>query len=230
MSMTEWARREVEIACKREAPNRKEGEWDYGCACYESALKAYECLMEDGHSGMSWNLTKNILMRLMDDKPLTPIEDTDDDWNEVYSRDDICHTYQCKRTHSLFKDVYPDGRVEYHDNDRVITVYIDSPDSSWHNGFISRLVNEKYPITMPYFPEAKPYIAHCRELLTDRKNGDYDTLALLSIEKPDGSFDNDICRYFKEGGHDWIEIDEKEYSDRLYLHMMRIKQEEETAL
>lgn len=40
-SMLDWAKREVKIACKKENPNRKEGEFDYGCACYESALKAY---------------------------------------------------------------------------------------------------------------------------------------------------------------------------------------------
>ena len=50
MTMIEWARREVELACNREKPDRKEGEWDYGCACYESALKAYESLAEDSHS------------------------------------------------------------------------------------------------------------------------------------------------------------------------------------
>lgn len=50
MSMSDWAKREVKIACKREAPDRKDGEWDYGCACYESALKAYQSLMEDGHT------------------------------------------------------------------------------------------------------------------------------------------------------------------------------------
>lgn len=47
MSMKSWAEREVEIACKHENPDRKEGEWDYGCACYESALKAFKSLMED---------------------------------------------------------------------------------------------------------------------------------------------------------------------------------------
>ena len=61
MSMKEWAKREVEIACKKENPDRKEGEWDYGCACYESALKAFDSLMEDGHSGFSIGLTKHIL-------------------------------------------------------------------------------------------------------------------------------------------------------------------------
>ena len=36
-----WAEKEVEIACEneRKASGTKEGEWDYGCACYESALK-----------------------------------------------------------------------------------------------------------------------------------------------------------------------------------------------
>ena len=42
MSMMEWAKREVEIASKRERGDKPEGEWDYGCACYDSALKAFE--------------------------------------------------------------------------------------------------------------------------------------------------------------------------------------------
>ena len=66
MSMLEWAKKEVEIACKRENPDKKEGEFDYGCACYESALKAFKSLCEDGHSGMSIGFTKNILNWLVD--------------------------------------------------------------------------------------------------------------------------------------------------------------------
>ena len=73
MSMIKWAENEVRIACERENPNRKEGEFDYGCACYESALKAYKCLCEDGHSGLSFSITRQILNRLMEGKPLTPI-------------------------------------------------------------------------------------------------------------------------------------------------------------
>lgn len=76
MSLREWAQREVALACKREKPDRKEGEFDYGCACYESALKAFNSLLEDGHSGMSIGYTKQILNRLIDGKPLTPVEDT----------------------------------------------------------------------------------------------------------------------------------------------------------
>ena len=77
MSMIKWAENEVRIACERENPNRKEGEFDYGCACYESALKAFKSLMEDGHSGYSIGFTKNILDRLIDGQPLTPITEED---------------------------------------------------------------------------------------------------------------------------------------------------------
>ena len=44
MSMIEWAENEVKIACAKEAPDRKDGEFDYGCCCYESALKAFKSL------------------------------------------------------------------------------------------------------------------------------------------------------------------------------------------
>ena len=61
----------------------KDGEWDYGCACYESALKAFGSLCEDGHSGFSIGLTKAILNRLINNKPLLPIEDTDEVWSDI---------------------------------------------------------------------------------------------------------------------------------------------------
>ena len=57
----EWAKREVEIACKRENPDWDGESFDYGCSCYQSALKAYKSLCEDGHSGYSFGATRNIL-------------------------------------------------------------------------------------------------------------------------------------------------------------------------
>lgn len=107
--MESWAEREVEIACKREAPDREPGEWDYGCACYESALKAFNSLCEDGHSGFSIGMTKQILNRLIECKPLTSIEDTEDVWDNTTDfgghRGEVAN-YQCKRMSSLFKYVY----------------------------------------------------------------------------------------------------------------------------
>lgn len=73
-----WAENEIEIVCQREKQNSKDGDWVYDWACYESALKAFRSLLEDGHSGASVIFTKVILNRLIDGKPLSPIEDTPD--------------------------------------------------------------------------------------------------------------------------------------------------------
>lgn len=215
MSMREWAKREVEIACKYENPNRQDDEFDYGCACYESALKAFNSLLEDGHSGFSIGLTKQILNRLIDGKPLVPIEDTDDIWEECGWRDrDEAKIYHCLRMPSLFKDVYPDGTVKYSDNDRVVKVETNS-ETCWHSGFINRIVEEIFPLTMPYMPTDEPYKVYCEECLTDPKNGDYDTIAVYYILKPDGE-KHVINRYFKEGNmfYGWDEISKEEFDER----------------
>ena len=87
MSMYEWAEQECRLACKRENPDFDfDGDdFDYGCSCYKSALKAYKSLVEDDHSGMSFSFTRDILERLMRHEPLTLI--TDDDLKRV---DPIC--------------------------------------------------------------------------------------------------------------------------------------------
>ena len=79
MTTEEWAEREIEIVCKKENPNWDGKSFDYGCACYQSALKAYKSLCEDDHKG----------------------------W--------------------------------------------------WHSGIASRLVDEMFPITMPYYPSKEKY-------------------------------------------------------------------------
>lgn len=217
MNMLDWAKKEVEIACKRERGNAPEGEWDYGCACYESALKAFESLMGDGHSGMSISITQNILNRLIDRKPLTPIEDTDDVWNVCTHIDDgLIATYRCKRMSSLFKDIFTDGTVKYIDVDRAYGVDIRDPNSTWYSSLIMGIVNDMFPITMPYMPE-RPMEVYCEELLTDRANGNYDTVGIFyAIKTENGEPQKiEINRYFKEdpnGG--WMEIDKKEYDER----------------
>lgn len=113
MSMLEWAKNEIAIARKRERGDKPEDEWDYGCACYDSALRAYESLLGDGHSGMSIGFTKDIFNRLIDGKPLTPIKDIEDEWEYRYMNSDDAKIYQCKRMSGLFKKVAHDGIVTY---------------------------------------------------------------------------------------------------------------------
>ena len=212
MNMTDWAKREIEIACARERGDKNADEWDYGCACYESAYKAFQSLVEDEHSGMSIRLTQNILNRLIDGKPLTPIEDTPDVWGMTSGHNGQT-SYQCKRMSSFFKDVYPDGKVDYIDVDRVICVNKNDPHNTWRNGFISKLIHEKYPITMPYYPLAKPFVVYCTECLSDPKNGDFDTIGVWYVLKPDGEKDT-IERFFKESPNSWEEITKEEYFER----------------
>ena len=209
MNMYDWAKKEVEIACKKENPNRKEGEFDYGCACYESALKAFKSLTEDGHSGMSIGFTKNILNRMIDCKPLTPIEDTDDIWEHSYDLEkERGKVYQCKRMSSLFKTIYDDGRVEYYDVDRI-KCYDISTDIVYSNGFVIG-VAEKFvgKITMSYYPPLKPIYVYTKDYLYDSRNGDFDTIAIYYLKKPDGE-KIDINRYYKwddDIDENWVEI------------------------
>lgn len=219
MSMTDWAKREVEIAYKREAPNRKNDEWDYGCACYESALKAYLSLMDDDHSGASFGFTVGILKRLLEAKPLTPIEDVPEVWNDVTYKDDGGKDYQCSRMSSLFKHVSKDGTVRYSDVNRYYCKDVNSG-ATYTCGLEARVLDEKYPITMPYFPPLGQYVFTTAEFLTDRKNGDFDTKAIYNLKAPDGTTET-INRFFAQSGNGWREIDIDEYVDRLHVAMDR---------
>ena len=220
--LLDWAKREVELACKRENPERKEGEFDYGCNCYESALKAFKSLCEDEHSEFSIKMTQSIFNRLINVQPLTPIEDTDDIWHKVDDGDGYT-SYQCKRMYSLFKDVYADGTVKYHDNNRYYCIKEDDPNLRWHNGFIANIYNEMFPITMPYMPTNADVIV-CDELLTDRKNGDFDTIAVLYIQRAHGE-KVEVNRYFKENEVSFTEISLDEYKEREDMHKKRVEQE-----
>lgn len=216
MSMINWAEKEIEIACGRErADSGNSVGWDYGCACYESALKAYKSLMDDGHSGYSIGVTKNILVRLIEGKCLTPIEDTPEVWNKSrFHKNDGVTTYQCTRLSSLFKDVDASGKVSYHDVGRTVVTYANNPDAYWSNGMASRIIDEMFPITMPYYPPIGNYTLYAEEFLVDPKNGDYDTLGYLYVRTPEGD-KVDINKYFKEkDSHKFVEIDKAEYDER----------------
>lgn len=217
MSMLEWAKREVEIASKRERGDKPESEWDYGCACYAGALEAFEVLCKQGHSGMSIGITKQILNRLIEGKPLTPIEDTAGIWNLVYTDSDG-KVYQCKRMSSLFKTVYSDGSVTYSDNNRIVCVDIHSG-ATYISGLVREVVNEMYPLTMPYIPKA-PYKVYCEEYLTDPKNGDFDTVGIRYLLTPEGERVT-VDKFFKESVKGFDEISLEEYLERVELDKAR---------
>ena len=65
---------------------------------------------------------------------------------------------------------------------------------------------------MPYMPSNKADVIVCDELLTDRKNGDFDTLAVLYIQR-------------SHGEKSFIEISPEEYEERKKMHEKRQEQE-----
>lgn len=216
--MKDWAENECRIACKKENPDYDfdSNEFDYGCSCYKSALKAYNSLMDDDHSGMSFSLTKNILIKLLNKMPLTPI--TENDFNsEPITGDkptaDGKKIYQCYRRSSLFKEVDKDGNIQYSDIDRVVSIDITAPKVGYYSKSIEVFVNEIFPIKFPYIPDGV-YTVYTNTFLTDESNGDFDTRAVLYMVTPKNERIN-IDRYYKFDNDIEEEISEIEYIKRL---------------
>lgn len=220
MSTLEWAKREVEIACKSiETDDADDISVKYNQSCMASALKAFESLCEDG---MSIHITQNILNRLIDGKTLTPIEDTEDAWEECLSGNGV-KIYQCKRMPSLLKTIDKDGNVTYSDNNRCCMREINS-DTTWHSGLVTQIYDEMFPISFPYNAPDKRDEVVCAEFLTDRANGDFDTIGVLYIERYNGD-KIPINQYFKESENGWDEIGVDEYDMRREQHYDRINTE-----
>lgn len=219
MSMSEWAENEVRIACKHENPDWDGKSFDYGCACYQSALKAYKSICEDEHSGMSFSITRNILIRLLNELPLTPIEDTEDNFVEIYGfngKDSNKKTYQCCRMYSLFKDVYEDGTVKYNDNNRYFCIDIESKDT-YTNRYVREIIDELFPITMPYMPPVNKFKVYTQEFIAvgyKADDEDYNTRGILYCITPEGE-KVEINRFFADGENGMEEISQLEYAERL---------------
>ncbi len=193
MSLKDWAKREVEIACKRENPNWDGESFDYGCSCYMSALKAFESLCDDGHSGYSFSITRSILKKLLDSRPLTPI--TDKDFANQTSIFDDKEEYRCSRMSSLFKTVYEDGSVEYSDVNRAYSFDAEFPDDTFTCGFDEDFLDKLIPITLPYDGTSTKYKIKVQRF--DTKDG-VEYRAILSITDPDGKV-IPVDKYYRLG-------------------------------
>ena len=229
MSTYTWAEQECRLACKKENPNFDfdSNDFDYGCSCYKSALKAYKSLIDDEHSGMSFSFTRDILERLMRHEPLTPI--TDDDFeggNLVYDDADLASMglkseIQCPRMSSLFRKETVDGKVTYCDVNRAYCVNVETPSDTFSCVRETNIVDEMFPIKMPYLPEKEEYKVYVQTFLTDKKNGDFDTQGILYLTTPEGKR-IDINRYYTEKAGKMVEISKDEYDELLKRRLDKI--------
>ena len=90
MNIYEWAKHELNLAreneiaqCKKE-DDYQPGNEDYGLMCYDAAEHLLAVFQEQGHSGYSAKVVKEIFSRLVDGKPLTPVTDEEDQWHNAY--------------------------------------------------------------------------------------------------------------------------------------------------
>ena len=218
MSTDIWAKREVELA-KNEALKSGADNCSahYICECLNSALKAFNSLREDGHSGASMEQMLMFLQRLVRGLPLTPI-DEDTTWVKSSVSESGTITYQCARMTSLFKDVDREGNITYSDVNRVVCVNKDDPQAPvWYNGFVSRVVNSIYPIKFPYYTSSDPIIAYVSKHTTSLSE-DFDTMCIDSVKLDNGET-VELKRFFKEDPNinSWVEIDEEEYNRRVEI-------------
>lgn len=183
-------------------------------------VKFADQIKDNGIAGFQKGVLVGILERLINDKPLTPIEDEPDMW-EILSSHEKSHTvYQCMRYPSLFKTVYDDGKVKYNDARRFVAEDI-SANGHLHLDdckIITNIMENCHPITMPYYPAIEPirisYSAFHHK--PDMNSiGWWNAIDTIGIEDPiDG---HNI--YFQEvegaDGYKWKEISEEDYVPRL---------------
>ena len=166
----------------------------YGISCYKSALNVIKAfgkeMKKGGHSGMSANITKNIIKSWLSEKPIFPIEDSDFEKCDSYQEGIGMYYFE-----GVFKDVYPDGHVEYSDVDRVI--YHDTyggKDVTWQTDDAEKIVDEYVgKITMPYKREKihvygeDKYLGENGEDLTKEHRGVINYRYIKYILKEDGT-------------------------------------------
>lgn len=211
MTMLETMRKEVERVCKKINPGWDGESFDYDCSCYKSALKAYESLTEDDHSGFSWSFTARILKRMLDGLPLTPINEEDFDGTECIDDQLDKQTRQCPRMSSLFQHVSNDGTVSYSDIDRMYCFDTEFPDDTFSSS-ANRIVDELFPITLPYYPSGKKYRVGVRSFLCDPKNGDYDHRVVEYVITPDNER-IEVGKYYREEGNEMVEITKEQFRE-----------------
>lgn len=205
MNLSDWAKEEMIIYGKNTD--------EYGKGILDSAMKAFLSLCGDGHSGMSIGITKTILDRLLLCKPLSPLTGEDSEWGAECCMSNEHKTFQNKRCSAVFKDIYPDGTIEYSDIDRFVCEDINNG-SCFTSGNTNKRISHLFPsITMPYMPANKPIRLFVEDFLVDQKNGDFDHRAIFYALNIDGSR-IEIDLYQAEINGSFVDITKEMYLDQ----------------
>jgi hypothetical protein len=213
------AKREVflkkkEFLDSNENPATLNAFWDSALSVYIEIIKA---------SGVNSSYFLSIIEKLDSGIPITPIIDDPDDWADLTTtKNGVIKKQYCKRYPKLFRETCENGRIVYRDNDRV-SAFDHILGLSYHFGLCNLIYDEMFPIKLPYEVESENARFYIHTFLSNRddKESEFDTAALLFIEKKDGE-QIPVNRYFRVANEDeepdiggWVEIDVKELEERI---------------
>ena len=124
---------------------------EYNGMMREHILKMVKLFAEEGHSGFSGRYALDLLTKLLDFKPLTPLTGEDDEWTDISDYGDSPR-YQNKRRSSVFKN--PDGEC-YDIDGKVFWEWYRDENGKAYKSYYSNY-GCRLPVTFPYMPPDKP--------------------------------------------------------------------------
>lgn len=146
--------------------------------------------------------TMAIVNKLWHNIPLTPIEDTEDQWAPCKGSE--TEDYH-KRAPYVIREKQPDGTYKYSDEQRILGF---ENGQHYYLGSLIDILNELEPISFPYVVPDRKYFANTMSFLSApvkqnkkknlyrRGSAAYDTFGIFSIVCPDGRV-IPIGKYYK---------------------------------
>ena len=225
--MKEWARREVDLAKTWLNDGDSEAK-EIMSEEYEAAYRSYCNFLDEYEKLKDARIIKTVFTQLLHEENLSPIVDSEDDWTLVEGFDPAVGNdnpgwsiYQCKRRNSMFKKAAYDRKtgevneITFKDIDRAVCIDINKSDFMYTRGVGPVVLDEKFPITLPYSPCGKIRIFTEDFKYHEEYEGDLDTVGVLYFRMPDGTM-KEVKRYFKEDheSKQMVEISQSEYLSR----------------
>lgn len=217
--LKEWAKREMDRATK----DLKMEEKKY----YDAAYQVFCDFVDRTEKLENPGVVKTLFMQLLNDNPLTPIEDNEEDWvisdgydPEKKNVNPGYTSYQCRRKGSFFKKVIYDKKTgeisstKFTDADRSVCIDINTKEM-FCGGIGPAILDEMIPIRMPYQPLGKIKIFTEEFKYHEDCDGTSDTFGVLYFRMEDSQMKN-VMRFFKEDHktREMVEINKTEYFAR----------------
>lgn len=231
MNRLEWIKNEISIAC-----NKKEWEgnsvvsrvdFNLAKAAFLIVEDVLSVLLKNEYSDDYYEIIRKTVTDLINEKPLTPIKDIPEVWEDVKDNNDesICRIYRCIRKKTLYKFVYPDGSIRFTDKKRVV---FKNQNKEEYFDFVTDLIDDLYPIKMPYDASKTILVNGNKFLLYKNSPLNYDTLSIKNCIV-DGDV-KEINKFYVRTSSGNTEISEQTYQSRFNKYELEKRNEETREL